>query len=308
MISGFMVLKNALNQGYPFVEAVAASLPIVDEFLISEGFSADGTFEVLQRISQLNKKIKLVRQQWPTDRKYSVIGEVTNAIRTKCSYDYILSIQANEVIHEDCIELVKALPEICPNVETFSMPFVHFVKNYKFYEDFRLRFSKNLKGIVATGDAWSLGASKAFVRSEAMRALRKPRRLVRYVSKGVSSTYANTCTDVKSRAVYLPKPVYRYWSLFPMDYLQKCEQHAQMFGLEELRKDAATLKNYLGKPDVFWKEAARIRRKELDFHYPDALGMAEIKDHPKLMAGLLSDSNAQSYKVRDEVLDLIKEF
>jgi hypothetical protein len=36
MISGFMVLKNALKTGYPFVESIAASLPVCDEFLISE--------------------------------------------------------------------------------------------------------------------------------------------------------------------------------------------------------------------------------------------------------------------------------
>jgi len=37
MISGFIILKDVLKQGYPFVEAIASALPICDEFLIAEG-------------------------------------------------------------------------------------------------------------------------------------------------------------------------------------------------------------------------------------------------------------------------------
>ena len=65
MISGFMITKNVLEQGYPFVEAIASALPICDEFLISDGYSTDGTFEVLQRISRLNPKVKVDQYHWP---------------------------------------------------------------------------------------------------------------------------------------------------------------------------------------------------------------------------------------------------
>lgn len=65
MISGFMIVKNVLKQGYPFVEAIASALPICDEFLISDGYSTDGTFEILKRISSLNKKIRIFRYNWP---------------------------------------------------------------------------------------------------------------------------------------------------------------------------------------------------------------------------------------------------
>ena len=81
MISGFMIVKDVLKQGYPFVEAVASSLPICDEFLISDGYSTDGTFEIVQRMANLNKKIKFFRQAWPSARRYSILSEVTNAVR-----------------------------------------------------------------------------------------------------------------------------------------------------------------------------------------------------------------------------------
>jgi hypothetical protein len=301
-----MVLKNVLKTGYPFVESIAASLPVCDEFLISEGYSTDGTFEVVEKISKLNKKVKFFRQEWPNIKKYSVIAEVTNSIRAKCSYDYIFSIQANEIVHERSVELIRALPEVCPKVNSFSLPFVHLVKEHKFYEDFRLRFAKNLKSIVAVGDAWTLGLSESFTNSEALKALRHPRRLRQYINKGIEWSYTNSCVNSLSRAIYLPKPIYRYWSLFPVDYLEKCEKHAEMFGLQELRKDLQILKKYLDEPLLFWEKAAEIRRDELGFHYPDALGTVDFEDHPKLMKGLLSDSNMKSYHIREEVLDLIK--
>ncbi len=301
-----MVLKNVLKTGYPFVESIAASLPVCDEFLISEGYSTDGTFEVVEKISKLNKKVKLFRQEWPDIKKYSVISEVTNSIRAKCNYDYIFSIQANEIIHEKSTELIKALPEICPKANSFSLPFVHLVRDLKFYEDFRLRFAKNLKNIVSVGDAWTLGSSESFTNLETLKVLMHPRRLRQYINKGIEWTYTNSCTNSSSRAIYLPKPIFRYWSLFPVDYLEKCKKHAEMFGLENLRKDIEILKKHLDEPLLFWEKAAEMRREELGFHYPDSLGMVNLDDHPQLMKSLLSDSNDKSYHIREEVLDRIK--
>ncbi len=302
-----MVLKNVLKTGYPFVESIAASLPVCDEFLISEGYSTDGTYEVVEKISRLNKKVKVFRQEWPVTKKYSVIAEVTNTIRAKCNYDYIFSIQANEVLHEKNIEFIRALPEICPQVNAFSLPFIHLVKDYRFFEDFRLRFSKNMENIVAIGDAWTLGSSKSFIHSQTRKGVRHPRRMLQYIYKGIEWTYTNSGVSPLSRAIYLPKPIYRYWSLFPKDYLEKCEKHVEMFGLKELQKDIEALRNYVDAPAAFWKKAAEIRRKELGFHYPDALGITSMEDHPKIVRDLVGDSKLKSYSVRSEVLDSIKD-
>ena len=307
MISGFMVLKNVLKTGYPFVEAIAASLPVCDELLISEGYSTDGTFEVVDKIAKSNKKVKVHRQEWPDTKKYSIITEVTNAIRAKCSYDYIFSIQANEIVHEDDVEFLRALPEIRPGVNTFTLPFVHLVRDYLFYEDFRLRLSKNIKDIVAVVDAWTLGPSQSFTKSVARTGLRHPRRMLQYIYKGIEWTYANSISSPLSKAVYLPKPIYRYWSLFPTDYLEKCRKHIDMFGLESLRNDMEILNNHLDDPAAFWKKAAEMRRKELGFHYPDDLGRVELEDHPEIVKSLLSDPRLTSYQVRPEVLDSIKD-
>lgn len=308
MISGFMILKNVLKTGYPFVEAIASALPICDEFLISEGYSDDGTYEVVKQMAKINQKIKVLRYQWPAARRFSVIGEVTNVVRSKCSGNYIFSIQANEIVHENSQDYIRALPEMCPSVQTFSLPFLHLMGNYKFSEEYRLRFSKNLPGIIAVGDAYALGPSKAFVRSEALKSLKNPRKLIRYISKGIQWTYANRCTNDLSRAIYLPKPIYRYWALFPQNYLEKWAKHKEMFNLQEPAETITALKGYVDDPAMFWKIATKSARDHMHgFNYPESLGSIKLEDHPKIMQGLISDSKVKRYYVRDDIMDLIKE-
>lgn len=302
-----MTLKNVVKTGYPFVEAIAASLPICDEFLISEGYSMDGTYEVLEKMAGLNKKIKVFRQEWPSARRYSVIADVTNMVRAKCNGDYLLSIQANEIIHEENTTFLRALPEIYPKGTSFSLPFIHLARDYRFYEDFRVRFTKNVDNIVAVSDAWTMGPSKSFTKTETLKGIRHPKRLLQYIYKGIEWTYANPGVSTLSRAIYLPKPVYRYWSLFPSDYLEKCQKHVEMFGLDYLGGVIEVLKSEVDKPEVFWKKAADIRREELDFHYPDVLGRVKVEEHPKIVKELLVDLSLTQYQIRDEVLNSIKD-
>jgi hypothetical protein len=307
MISGFMIVKDVLKQGYPFVEAIASALPLCDEFLISEGYSTDGTFEVTQRISSLNRKVKVFRQRWPAAKKLRVLGELTNALRKKCKFDYIFSVQANEIVHEGSVEFIRSLPEMCPEVQTFSFPYLHLIWSYRFSQEFRLRFCRNLPGIVAVGDAWTLGLSRAFIVSEAFKSLRNPRKFLRFIGRGVDWTYANTHNHKFSKAVYLPQPIYRYWSLFTRNHLEKSINHAEMFSLPNFNESVNILKNYVDNPFVFWEIASKMAREgEIGLNYPEALRFVKKEEHPRIIQSLLSDSQQKNYRVREEVLDAIR--
>ncbi|NLE06344.1 MAG: glycosyltransferase family 2 protein, partial [Crenarchaeota archaeon] len=215
MISGFMIAKDVLKTGYPFVEAIASALPICDEFLISDGYSTDGTYETLKKISELNNKVKISRYEWPKSKDIHILTHVTNALRKKCRYDYIFYVQANEIVHEDNIRFIKALPKMKPKVNTFSFPYLQLMRNEKYSQEFRLRFSKNLPEIEATGDAWTLGMNRTGLYSKAIGCLKNPKRFFYYFGNGIFHVYANTGTMDLSQSIYLPKPIFRYWSLFP---------------------------------------------------------------------------------------------
>jgi glycosyltransferase involved in cell wall biosynthesis len=306
MISGFMIVKDVLKQGYPFVEAIASALPICDEFLISDGYSIDGTYEVVEKIAALNPKVKVYREHWPIRKDVTILADVTNNLRRRCGFDYILSLQANEVIHEQSIPFIKALPEMFPSVDTFSFPFIQFLNKYKFAEGFRLRFSKNYPGIVAKGDAWTLGSSKDFIRTKIMRGFAHPRRLYYYLTKGVEFVHANPCFDYRSRAVYLPNPIFRYWALFPQNFLKKCQRHGELFPLDKFHKSYDELKANVGSPDVFWKLGSGFLEFSKNEHYPEAFSYIERERHPAIIQEFISNPQAKEYYVREELFESVK--
>ncbi len=306
MISGFMIVKDVLKQGYPFVEAIASALSICDEFLVSDGYSTDGTYEFMEKIALANSKVKVYREQWPNRKDVTVIAEVTNSLRAKCRYEYILSLQANEIIHEQSAPFIKALPQMFPIVDTFSFPFIQFLNKYKFTEGFRLRFSKNHPGIVAKGDAWTLGASAQFTRKKIIRSLARPYRFYYYLTKGVELVHANPCFDYLSRAIYLPNPIFRYWALFPKNFLNKCQRHSEIFQIAKFHKSYNELKANVNSPDLFWKLGSEFLEFAEGEHYPKDFSSIDRKNHPAIIKEFISNSEAKEYYVREELFERIR--
>lgn len=306
MISGFMIVKDVLRQGYPFVESIASSLPICDEFLISDGYSQDGTYEVIQKIARLNSKVNVFRDQWPNKKNVTVLKDVTNMLRVRCRGDYIFSVQANEIIHEQSAPLIKAFPNIFPQVDTFSFPFVQFLDKYKFAEGFRLRLAKNYSRIVAKGDAWTLGTSDQFNRAKILRSLIRPRRFYYYLAKGVEFAHANPSYDYLSRAMYIPNPIFRYWALFPKDFLEKSKRHGELFQMAKFAKSYEKLEEKMDAPEVFWPLAAEFLEHTRDQRYPKPFDTIERKDHPEIIQDFISNNKAQKYHVREELYERIK--
>ncbi len=308
MISGFMIVKDVLEQGYPFVEAIASALPICDEFLVSDGYSKDGTYEVLEKISSLNPKVKVYRHQWPNKKNLTVLADATNQIRAKCRFKHIFSIQANEIIHEQSVPFIKALPSMLPRVSTFSFPYFQLLNKYKFTEEFRLRFAKNLPEIVAVGDAWTLGTTRAFDRGKKLRCLVYPPRLSNYLSNGIWFTYANSAYGPFSRAIYLPRPIFRYWSLFPKDFLMKCQRHGELLGLSErARLSFEILQSHINDPATFWTLSLKVFAEFKEtIQYPEAYAEVDTEDHPAVIQKLISEAHADHYYVREEILELMR--
>ncbi len=188
MISGFMIVKNVLEQGYPFVEAIASALPACDEFLVSDGYSTDGTYEVLEKIAKVNLKVKIYRYRWLDKKDMTILADVTNEVRSRCQYEHIFSIQANEIVHEQAVNYIKALPSIYPTVNTFSFPFTQLLNTRKLVDEYRIRFSKNLPEVIAIEDAWRLGLGKMYLSKKKLKALLNPKRLFNYLDKGIRTS------------------------------------------------------------------------------------------------------------------------
>jgi glycosyltransferase involved in cell wall biosynthesis len=138
-ISGFSYVRNGLDYGYPFLEAIQSILPICDEFVIAVGESTDGTREAIEK---LGPKIKIIDTVWDMSQRAGgkVFAQQANIGLDNISGDWAFHIQADEVIHEKDLPKIKAAIEqndANKKVEGFILPFLHFWGTYNYVRNTR---------------------------------------------------------------------------------------------------------------------------------------------------------------------------
>lgn len=137
-ISGFTMVKNADKLYYPIKAAIASILPLVDEFVVALGDN-DPDDQTLQEIESLNDpKIKIIHTKWDLE-KYpngTENAHQTDIAREACTGDWLFYLQADEVIHEKFLPVIKAA---CAEnlkdkrVEGFLFNYLHFWGDYDHY-------------------------------------------------------------------------------------------------------------------------------------------------------------------------------
>lgn len=249
-VSGFMPVKDCIVQGYPFVEAIVEALPLCDEFLISDGYSTDGTWDVLQTLREkFPDKIYLFRHEWRGETTYGqVLATMTNLLRAHCTGEWCFSVQANEVLHEGTVDEIRRLLQLYPAVESFFLPYytLHGA-NWVWMVDWRRRLFLNKPYFYAIKDAVEFGYN--------YRAMwRTPRKVYRHVRWHADEWHH-----------YLIRPVYRYRGLFPQNYLEKLKRHLDLWRAPDMHANLIPERAYALRayqetfaPDAatapFWKK------------------------------------------------------
>ena len=164
LISGFTIIRNAVKNDYPIVEAITSILPVVDEMIVLVGDCTDGTEELIRSIA--SPKIKIHHSVWNTQLQAGgvVLSEETNkafALIDPAS-TWAFYIQADEVIHE---KYHAAIIEGCKKykddnwVQGLLFKYLHFYGTYQYVGDSRrwysheVRIIRNDKSISAYRDA-----------------------------------------------------------------------------------------------------------------------------------------------------------
>ena len=155
-VSGFSFVRNGIKLGYPVAEAIRSILPICDEFIIAVGKSEDDTLERIKAID--DSKIRIIETEW--DKKMFIRGQInsfqTNIALKECEGDWCFYVQADEVVHEKFLPLIKSKMEEFKDddeVEGLLFNYLHFWGSYDFYQDSRrwyrheIRVIKNNLGI-----------------------------------------------------------------------------------------------------------------------------------------------------------------
>ncbi len=164
LISGFTIIKNAVKNDYPIVEAIKSILPVVDEMIILVGDCTDETLALMESIG--DPKIKIHHSVWDASLRK---GGTVLAAETNKAFELInpestwaFYIQGDEVVHEQYHGAIRAACErhaADKQVEGLLFKYLHFYGTYDYVGDSRkwydheVRIIRNDKTIQSYKDA-----------------------------------------------------------------------------------------------------------------------------------------------------------
>ncbi|MDB5198344.1 MAG: glycosyltransferase family 2 protein [Chitinophagaceae bacterium] len=149
-ISGFTIIKDAVINDYPIVEAILSILPVVDEMIVSIGKSTDATEELIRSIP--SAKIKIVHSVWDPELREG--GKIL-AVETDKAFqhidpasDWAFYIQADEIVHEKYHDVIRNAAGYYLNdkkVDGLLFHYLHFYGTYDYVGDSRKWYNKEVR-------------------------------------------------------------------------------------------------------------------------------------------------------------------
>jgi glycosyltransferase involved in cell wall biosynthesis len=174
LISGFTIIRNGLKYDFPFIESFRSILPVCDEFVINVGISDDDTKQVIEKFRaslppKEAAKIITFETEWPLNKVEKrqggqILADQTNLALDRCRGDWCLYLQADEVLHEDDLPLIRQQLQSFRDdkaVEGLVFQYVHFYGTYNVWQTSRSAYRREIRavrnglGIRSTGDAQS---------------------------------------------------------------------------------------------------------------------------------------------------------
>jgi len=149
-VSGFTIIRNAVKYDFPVVESICSILPLCDEVIVGVGNSEDSTLELIRNIQ--SPKIKIIESIWDDSVRKGglLLAKETNKAfdAVSADSDWVIYIQADELIHEKDIPVIKASMQQwkdAEKVEGLLFEYKHFYGSYAFLEDSRLWYRREIR-------------------------------------------------------------------------------------------------------------------------------------------------------------------
>ncbi|CAM4157853.1 glycosyltransferase family 2 protein [Zobellia roscoffensis] len=269
-ISGFSFVKNAVRFEYPVIESIKSILPLCDEFIIAIGKCDDGTLELIQNIN--DEKIKIVETEWDDSLREGgkVLAAETNKALKHISTDsdWAFYIQADEVIHENCLTPIKrAMLESKDdkNVDGLLFKYLHFYGSFDYIGASSNWYSHEIRVIKNNANIYSYKDAQGFRKND------------------------NEKLNVKSIDAF----VYHYgWVREPEAMQRKQSNFGSLYrGKKELEKAKTGPKKYIYENSIHkiapFKGShpkiiiPRIEMKNWTFDYEISMSRISLKDRSK---------------------------
>jgi glycosyltransferase involved in cell wall biosynthesis len=120
-ISMCVFIKDNNEGAFCLWESMANLMPLADEFIVWDYGSTDGTWEILKELAVKNKKIKIEQHTFPINPVTNLVdagsfAEIPNEMIPTCKNDLVWYLQADEMWHENLLDITKTRLE---NLEDF---------------------------------------------------------------------------------------------------------------------------------------------------------------------------------------------
>lgn len=175
MLSGFTLVRHGTKFDYPYLESLRSMLPLVDELVINVGKGSDSADDTLKRIKLFSEtegqgKMKFFESDWnlddPAKKKGGMIlSEQTNLALEKCSADWCIYLQADEVLHEEDLPRIREAllrARRRPEIEGLLFDYVHFYGSYEVVQISRSVYRREVRVIRRSSGARSIGDAQSF--------------------------------------------------------------------------------------------------------------------------------------------------
>lgn len=168
-ISGFTMGKNVSKLYYPVKQSIMSVLPIVDEFVVALGDcdEDDNTRSEIESIG--SDKIKIIDTVWDIEKypRGMEHAHQTDIAKEHCSGDWLFYLQADEVIHEKYLPIIKKRCEELlhdEEVEGLLFKYMHFWGDYWHYQHSHGWYRNEIRIIRNRPDIHSWESAQSFRR------------------------------------------------------------------------------------------------------------------------------------------------
>jgi hypothetical protein len=171
-VSGFTLLRHGTKFDYPYLESLRSLLPLVDELIVNVGIGEDDTLERLKAFAREEGggKVVLFESHWPLDdpekrRGGQILSEQTNLALDRCTGDWCVYLQADEVLHEsDLPKIRQAMEKNFANSEVDGLLFryIHFYGSFDVIRNSRSAYRREVRIIKRSSGARSVGDAQSF--------------------------------------------------------------------------------------------------------------------------------------------------
>jgi hypothetical protein len=249
-VIGFLITRDVVRGGYPFLEAIHGALGLCDRIHVLDGESSDGTWHALAELREIVSAERLVlhRAPWQPRPRQHPLRAATNQLLEQIPSgpdDWRFHFQANEIVTPDCaVELATALQRhlraALLRIPVTAVMGLDLVVRTRF----RGRLFRSDPLVEAIGDAFDCGVDRRRLLGEPWLA---PRML---------------WLRARTARVELAHPVLRFRAPLPDDYPAKLEARVRLESRgDRLREELEVARAALaaahsgGLPiDAFWEQ------------------------------------------------------